>query len=54
VWHRKQGYIRFVISQKKLPMVDIWCVDVGKRVMGRWMLSQSHLWHRFVSPAKKP
>jgi hypothetical protein len=43
-----------VISQKKLPKVDLPCVDVGKRVVGRWMLSQSHLWRRFVSPAKKP
>jgi hypothetical protein len=42
------------IPKKRLPKVDLQCVDVGKRVVGRWMLSQSHLWRRFVSPAKKP
>jgi hypothetical protein len=46
--------IATVISQKKLPKVDLRCVDVGKRVVGRWMLIQSHLWRRFISPAKKP
>jgi hypothetical protein len=25
----------------------------GKRVVGHWMLSRSHLWRRFFSPAKK-
>jgi hypothetical protein len=25
----------------------------GKRGVGRWMLSRSHLWRRFFSPAKK-
>jgi hypothetical protein len=29
-------------------------VDVGKRVVSRWMLSQSHLWRRFVSPQRNP
>jgi hypothetical protein len=26
----------------------------GKRVMGRWMLSRSHLWHRFFSTWPPP
>jgi hypothetical protein len=42
------------IPKKLLPKVDLQCVDVGKRVVGRWMLSQSHLWRRFFPPAKKP
>jgi hypothetical protein len=41
------------IPKKMLPKVDLRCVDVGKRVVGRWMLSRSHLWRRFFSPAKK-
>jgi hypothetical protein len=26
----------------------------GKRVVGRWMLSQSHLWRRFFLPQRNP